>query len=218
VILWGQVQDMSELPETHHVFTGISAKPAPYRGVFAEISAWLCRAYMSAVGWKMRGDWPDLPKVILLAAPHTSNWDALLMLATAGSYRIKLKWMGKKSLVAGPFGGIMRALGVLPVDREAKNGLVGSVSDAITKASDVILAIAPEGTRARTEEWKKGFYLIAHAAKVPIVFSVLDFKTKIVTISGWLMPSGDFDADWPLIRSHYAKAEGKNNENFALPA
>jgi 1-acyl-sn-glycerol-3-phosphate acyltransferase len=126
--------------------------------------------------------------------------------------------MGKQSLVQGPFGGIMRSLGVLPVDRGASNGLVGSVSDAISRASDVILAISPEGTRTRVEEWRKGFYLIAHAAKVPIVFSVLDFKTKIVTISGWLMPSGDFDADWPLIRSHYAKAEGKYNENFCLPA
>jgi 1-acyl-sn-glycerol-3-phosphate acyltransferase len=209
---------MSDQELTHFVFEGTSAKPAPYRGVFVEISSWMCRVYMSLVGWKMRGDWPDLPKVILLAAPHTSNWDGLLMLATAGAYRLKLKWMGKKSLVAGPFGGIMRGLGVLPVDREAKNGLVGSVSEAIKAASDVILAISPEGTRTRVEEWKKGFYLIAHAAKVPIVFSVLDFKTKIVTISGWLMPSGDFDADWSLIRSHYAKAEGKYNENFFLPS
>jgi 1-acyl-sn-glycerol-3-phosphate acyltransferase len=116
-----------------------------------------------------------------------------------------------------PFGGLMRALGVVPVDRGARNGLVGSVSEAITRAEEMILAIAPEGTRTRAEEWKKGFYLIAHAAKVPIVFSVLDFKTKIVTISGWLKPSGDFEADWPLIRSHYAKAEGKYNQDFFLP-
>jgi 1-acyl-sn-glycerol-3-phosphate acyltransferase len=214
----GQPHNMSNQDQTHFIFQGTSARPAPYRGWFAEVSAWLCRAYMSMVGWKMRGDWPELPKVILLAAPHTSNWDGLLMLATAGAYRLKLKWMGKKSLVKGPFGGIMRALGVVPVDRDAKNGLVGSVSEAIARANDIILAIAPEGSRARVEEWKKGFYLIAHAAKVPIVFSVLDFKTKIVTISGWLMPSGDFDADWPLIRSHYAKAEGKYNQNFVLPA
>jgi 1-acyl-sn-glycerol-3-phosphate acyltransferase len=203
---------------SHFVFQGTSAKPAPYRGWFAEVCAWLCRLYMKLVGWKLRGDWPDLPKVILLAAPHTSNWDGLLMLVTAGAYRIKLKWMGKQSLVQGPFGGVMRALGVLPVNRGAKSGLVESVSEAISKTDDVILAISPEGTRTRVEEWKKGFYLIAHAARVPIVFSVLDFKTKIVTISGWLMPSGDFDADWPLIRSHYAKAEGKFNENFCLPA
>jgi 1-acyl-sn-glycerol-3-phosphate acyltransferase len=208
---------MIEPSPTHFIFEGTTSKPAPYRGIFAEISSWVCRLYMASVGWKMRGDWPDLPKVILLAAPHTSNWDALLMLGTAGAYRLKLKWMGKKSLVAGPFGGLMRALGVMPVDRGAKNGLVGSVSDAITKADDVILAISPEGTRTRAEEWKKGFYLIAHAAKIPIVFSVLDFKTKIVTISGWLLPSGDFDADWPIIRSHYAKAQGKYNENFCLP-
>lgn len=209
---------MIEPSPTHFIFEGTTAKPAPYRGVFAEVSSWICRLYMAAVGWKMRGDWPDLPKVILLAAPHTSNWDALLMLGTAGAYRLKLKWMGKKSLVAGPFGGVMRALGVMPVDRGAKNGLVGSVSDAIKAASDVILAISPEGTRTRAEEWKKGFYLIAHAANIPIVFSVLDFKTKIITISGWLLPSGDFEADWPIIRSHYAKAQGKYNENFCLPA
>lgn len=208
---------MSDQEKTHFVWHGTSAKSAPYRGVFPEVSAWFCRLYMFLVGWKMRGDWPQFPKVILLAAPHTSNWDALLMLATAGAYRIKLNWMGKKSLAAGPFGGLMRALGVVPVDRGARNGLVGSVSEAITRAEEMILAIAPEGTRTRAEEWKKGFYLVAHAAKVPIVFSVLDFKTKIVTISGWLKPSGDFEADWPLIRSHYAKAEGKYNQDFFLP-
>jgi 1-acyl-sn-glycerol-3-phosphate acyltransferase len=202
----------------HYVDTSTISVPAPYRGIGAEMAAWLCRGYLALVGWKMRGQWPDLPKMVLLAAPHTSNWDGLLMLATAGAYRIKLQWMGKKSLAQGPFGGIMRALGVMPVDRNAANGLVGSVSDAIAKASNVILAISPEGTRAPVAEWKRGFYLIAHAANVPIVFSVLDFKTKIVSISGWLMPSGDFDADWPLIRSHYARAEGKYNQNFILPA
>jgi 1-acyl-sn-glycerol-3-phosphate acyltransferase len=202
---------------THVVFSGTQATPAPYRGWFAQICAWLCRAYLALVGWKVRGEWPSFQKVILLAAPHTSNWDGLLMLVVAGAYRIKLKWMGKKSLVSGPFGGVMRALGVLPVDRSAKNGLVGSVSEAILQTDDVVLAISPEGTRTRVTEWKKGFYLIAHAANVPIVFSVLDFKTKILTISGWLMPSGDFDRDWPLIRSHYANAQGKFPSQFFLP-
>jgi 1-acyl-sn-glycerol-3-phosphate acyltransferase len=207
-------------PETgrHRRIEGSTARPAPARGIADQVVRALCLTFLKLVGWKLRGDWPGTPKAVLLAAPHTSNWDGLLMLAAAGAYRVKLRWMGKRALVEGPFGGLVRRAGCVPVDRSAANGMVESMAEAFAAADDLVLAIAPEGSRTRTEVWKRGYWLIAARAGVPIVFSVLDFGTKTIFLSGVLHPGDDFDADWPLIRAHYAAARGKHPEKFALPA
>ena len=105
--------------DQHKIIKSDGAKPAPYKGVTGEISRFLCRTYLKLSGWKMAGDWPDIPKAVLLAAPHTSNWDGFNMLAAAACFRIDLKWMGKKELTTGPFGGLVRAAGCVPVARDA---------------------------------------------------------------------------------------------------
>jgi len=204
--------------EGHQIFDPATHKPAPFRGFLPEIWRYICALYLKLSGWRLQGDWPDLQKAVILAAPHTSNWDGILMLATAGQYRITLRFMGKKSLTEGPFGGIVKWLGCVPVDRSTSNGLVTSMTTAFANARDLFLAIPPEATRARAQEWKKGYYLIAQAAVVPIVFAVMDFATKTVRISGSIKPTGDYEADWALIRSHYDRAVGKHPANFALPA
>lgn len=203
--------------QSHEVFDPSTHRPAPYRGFIPEIWRYLCALYLKLSGWRLQGDWPDIRKAVILAAPHTSNWDGILMLATAGQYRVTLRFMGKKSLTEGPFGKIMTWLGCVPVDRSIPNGLVASMTSAFDQARDFFLAIPPEGTRGRVEEWKKGYYLIAQAAVVPIIFAVMDFATKTVRISGVLKPTGDYEADWQLIRSHYVAATGKHPANFALP-
>ncbi|HBK91730.1 MAG TPA: acyltransferase [Parvularcula sp.] len=200
----------------HRRFASGTARPAPYRGLGAEIWRWLCSAYLRLSGWRVRGDWPrDLPKMVLVAAPHTSNWDGVNMLAAAGYYRIQLKWMGKKELTDGPFGGLVRWFGCVPVDRDAKADLVRQMKDAFAAAAQMTLAVAPEGTRAKSAGWKTGFYYIALAAGVPIVMSVLDYGTKTVSLSGALAPSGDYESDLALIKGHYAGARGKYDERFA---
>jgi 1-acyl-sn-glycerol-3-phosphate acyltransferase len=187
-----------------------SAAPAPYRGVVAELWRWLCTAYLKAGGWRMEGDWPrDLPKIVLVAAPHTSNWDGVNMLAAAGFYRVPLKWMGKKELTQGPLGGLVRWFGCEPVDRDAKADLVRQMKDAFDASASMVLAVAPEGTRAKSAGWKSGFYHIAHGAGVPIVMSVLDYGAKKISLSGALIPSGDYETDLALIKSHYTGARGK---------
>ena len=201
----------------HRVFDPATSKPAPYRGLVSEIWRGCCALYLKLAGWRTQGDWPDLTKAVILAAPHTSNWDGFLMLATAGRYRIRLRFMGKKSLTEGPFGGLMRGLGCVPVDRSASNGLVTSMSKAFAEARDFFLAVAPEATRTRAEVWKRGYHLIAQAAQVPIVFAVMDYATKTISISGSLMPSEDYDTDWSFIRQHYVHAQGKHAGQFALP-
>ena len=172
-------------------------------------------AHLKLTGWRMQGDWPTIDKMVLVAAPHTSNWDGLQMLVAAGYYRIRLRWMGKKSLTTGPFGWIIKALGCVPIDRSQSHDVVKTMADAIGAADSMVLAIPPEGTRARVNEWKSGFYHIAHGAGVPLVISVLDYGTKSVSLAAVMEPSGDYDADLALIRAHYATAKGKHAAQFA---
>lgn len=202
---------------TFRAYSDASARPAPPRGLSAAVYRAAGRLWLAAFGWRMAGDWPGYTQLVLLAAPHTSNWDGVHMLAAAGAWGVRLRWMGKASLVAGPFGWLVRWAGCVPVARGAAGDVVPSMLAAFADAPALILAIPPEGTRGAVGRWKTGFYRIAHGAGVPIVFSVLDYGTKTVRLAGELWPSGDFDADWPAIRAVYAGAEGKIAGRFALP-
>lgn len=193
-----------------------SAKPAPFRGVFSELVRWISGAYLKLGGWTIHGDWPAIDKLVLVAAPHTSNWDGLNMLAAAGYYRVRLRWMGKKSLTQGPFGWLLRWLGCVPIDRSASNDVVNAMAQAFASAPHMVLAIPPEGTRSAVREWKSGFYHIAVAAGVPIVLSVLDYSKKQVRLAAVVYPSGNYEADLPLIQAHYADAVGKHAAKFTI--
>jgi 1-acyl-sn-glycerol-3-phosphate acyltransferase len=205
---------VSESVARHVVIDGATARPAAFRGVGSELVRWISAAYLKLTGWKVCGGWPGLEKAVLVAAPHTSNWDGLNMLATAGFYRVKLRWMGKASLTRGPFGWLMKALGCVPIDRSQSNDVVRIMSEAFGASERIVLAIPPEGTRSAVREWKSGFYHIAVAAGVPIVLSVLDYGTKRVSLAAVIYPSGDYEADLAVIRGFYARAVGKNAGKF----
>ena len=194
----------------HTAIDPATARPSPPNGQFSEFVRAMCIVYLKLTGWRMQGDWPAIDKMVLVAAPHTSNWDGLQMLVAAGYYRIRLRWMGKKSLTTGPFGWLIKALGCVPIDRSQSNDVVQTMADAIGASRTMTLAIPPEGTRARVNDWKSGFYHIAAAAGVPIVLSVLDYKSKTMSIAGVVYPSGDYEADLPVIRSYSANAVGKH--------
>ena len=189
--------------------TALTARPAPYRGLGGEMLRWLGLAYLRLTGWKMQGDFPPLAKAVLLAAPHTSNWDGVNMLAAAACYRVTLRWMGKKSLTTGPFGRVMLWLGCVPIDRSASHDVVQAMCDAFAAEDRMLLAIPPEGTRSLTREWKTGFYHIACLAQVPIILAVLDYGSKTIRIAGVFHPTGDYAADLALIRAPYRNAVGK---------
>jgi 1-acyl-sn-glycerol-3-phosphate acyltransferase len=187
----------------------LAAAPAPYRGVGSELVRKLGQAWLTAFGWKVRGDFPNLRKAVLVAAPHTSNWDGFHMLAATAHYRIKLRWMGKRSLGAGPLGWVARRAGLVPVDRSGRTDVVAQAADAFARADDMILAVAPEGTRSYAADWKTGFYHIAHTARVPILMAVLDYGTRTITLAGPVKTTGDLEADMAVIQAPYAGAEGK---------
>ena len=163
----------------------------------------------------MEGDFPAIDKAVLLAAPHTSNWDGIWMLLTAGYYRRKLRWMGKQSLTTGLFGGLVKWAGCVPVDRSGSRDMVGQMVEAFAARPAMVLAIPPEGTRSRTEGWKSGFYHIAHGAGVPVLISVLDYGTRRVRLAALVWTSGDYTADLPRLRAFYAEAKGRHVEKFS---
>lgn len=175
---------------------------------------WLGRIYLRLLGWKLNGQKPPLKKYLILAAPHTSNWDVPLMLAMSYVYGIPLHWIGKHSLFRGPGGALMRLVGGVPVDRRARHHAVQQIVDEFARRDEFCLAIAPEGTRSRTDCWKSGFYHIALEAGVPIVLGMLDYQKKFGGLFEVLHPSGDAKADMDKIRTFYRDVSAKYPQNF----
>ena len=193
-----------------------NVRPAASKALFAPVWRQVCRLVLALGGWKVRGDWPEAPKAVMIAAPHTSNWDGFWMLAAAGLYQVKLKWMGKKSLTDNAFGGLVRWLGCVPVDRTSSSDVVDQMAAAFADTDRMILAVAPEGTRSRAGEWKSGFYRIAVAAGVPLIVSVLDYGSRTIRIDGIIQPTGDYAADLPRIQALYSGAKGRHAGRFAV--
>src|ERR1043166_5373115 len=133
---------------------------------------------MRLVGWRIDGEFPDLPKFVLVGAPHTSNWDFVLFLGVIFSLRADVRFMGKAELFRFPIGWFFRYCGGVPVDRKKSTGLVEQMVKVSNESERVILTIAPEVTRHQLTEWKHGFYHIAKSAAIPIVMAVVDGKHK----------------------------------------
>src|SRR5690349_18985366 len=140
----------------------VPGSAVPRRGnAFTE---WLGRSMLRVLGWRVEGEVPDVPKAVMVAAPHTSNWDGAITLATALALRLHLHWMGKESLFRWPFRRLMLWMGGIPVRRGTKGGLVQSTAGVFAQQEKFLLVVSPEGTRSATREWKSGFYQIALAA------------------------------------------------------
>ena len=125
------------------------------------------RLILKLIGWEILGERPPHDKFVLIAAPHTSNWDLPIMLSIALVFDIKLHWIGKHTLFRFPYGWFMRFLGGIPIDRRAPQGMVGQVADAFRNSEKLVIVVPPEGTRGRAEYWKSGFYWMAKEAGVP---------------------------------------------------
>ena len=164
---------------------------------------------LKLAGWKLQGHFPADNKYVLIGAPHTSNWDFPVTLATCFAARAKIYWMGKASLFKGPAGPIMRWLGGIPVDRTQKNSLVEQMVAAFDRSERLVVAIPPEGTRKAVTEWKTGFYYIAHGAGVPIALAYLDYPSRTAGFGPLFTPTGDIEADMPKIRDFYRDKRGK---------
>ena len=173
-------------------------------------------AFLKRRGWTLDGALPDEHiKCVLIAAPHTSNWDLPYTLMVAFALDLNIYWMGKASIFSWPFGALMRWLGGLPVQREQSGNLVAASAAALRAADGPVqLIVAPEGTRAKTRHWKTGFYWIAREANVPIVMAYLDYPRKLGGLGPVFNPTGDVEADMAAIKAFYAQFKGKNWRQF----
>jgi 1-acyl-sn-glycerol-3-phosphate acyltransferase len=172
--------------------------------------------WLKLAGWKVDGHLPPgAAKSVLIAAPHTSNWDLPYTLMVGFSLHLQLYWMGKSGIFRFPFGGVMRWLGGISVDRSQSTNLVAA-SAAALKAADgpVQLVVPPEGTRGATRHWKTGFYYIALTAEVPIVMAYMDYERKLSGLGPVFKPTGDVERDMADIKAFYAPFKGRNAKQF----
>ena len=174
------------------------------------------RITLRLTGWTVEGQLPDkATKSVLIAAPHTSNWDLPYTLMLAFVLRLRVYWMGKHSLFKGPLGPVMRWLGGIPVNREQSSNLVASSAQAMRAAKGPMqLIVPPEGTRGKTRHWKTGFYFIAQEAGVPIVLAFVDYGRKVGGLGPVFEPTGDLERDMADIKAFYAPIKGKNADQF----
>lgn len=180
--------------------------------MLARFSRWLLRR----LGWSLNIDLPAIDKYVAIAAPHTSNWDFLLGILAAWAIPLKVSWLGKHSLFRWPYGWYFRAIGGVPVRRDGSKQYIQQMTDLFNQSEHLILALAPEGTRSRTDHWKTGFHTIARAANVPILMAYFDYPNKQVGIGGMFYPSDDIEADFRLIREFYKDRRGKNPDKESL--
>lgn len=174
------------------------------------------RTVLRLQGWQLQGDLPaGFGKCVLIAAPHTSNWDLPYTLMTGFTLGLNLRWMGKASLFRRPFGAAMRWLGGIAVDRARSTHRVAESARVLREAPGPLqLVVPPEGTRGRTREWRTGFYFIALEARVPIVLAYMDYSRKVAGLGPVFTPTGDVERDMAEIKRFYANVRGRNADQF----
>ncbi len=160
-------------------------------------------------GWIPVGEMPDVPKAVILAAPHTSNWDGFWALVYVVSIGADIHFFAKKSLFWFPLGQLLRALSGIPLDRSRAGSAVQQAISMFEEQESFYFGLAPEGTRKKTPGWKSGFYRIALGAKIPVYLGFLDFKHKRLGIGPRVDLSGDEDLDLATFRDFYADIEGR---------
>ena len=177
---------------------------------------WFSIGFLKATGWKIQGQLPaNGRKSVLIAAPHTSNWDLPYTLMVAFALRLNVYWMGKQSIFKPPFRRVMLWLGGIPIQRESSNNVVEASIVAIQKADGPVqLIVPPEGTRSKARYWKTGFYYIALGANVPIVMAYMDYARKESGLGPVFEPTGNIEADMATIQAFYAPFQGKNPDQF----
>ncbi len=177
--------------------------------MLADISSLIARSLLALMGWKLYGEKPTVAKAVIIGAPHTSNFDGLLMILVAFGFKIRLKWLVKDNIYKFPLSIPLKLMGAIPINRRASQNAVSQAAAAFKEADELFLTIAPEGTRKRSEGWRTGFYYIALEAHVPIYFGLADYKRKLTGIDGHIEPSGDIMADMQLIKAYFEKVTPK---------
>jgi len=176
---------------------------------------WISLFLLKVLGWKRTGALPHDKKYVMIAAPHTSNWDFFYGLIMNLSFKNSLYWMGKKEIFRFPFGGVMRWFGGIPVDRSRSNNLVTAVIERFGSSESLVVTIPPEGTRSMVDSWKTGFYHIARGAEVPVLLAFVDYKKKVTGYGPMFRLTDNMENDMVAIKTFYAGIRGRH-ETFCV--
>ena len=177
--------------------------------------AWIGLIFLKILSWRIEGKIPaDIKKFVMIAAPHTTNWDFPITLAITFVLKIKIYWMGKAAIFRWPFGSACRWLGGIPIDRSQSKNVVEQSVQSFNEMDNLIMVIPPEGSRKTVSYWKTGFYHIAKGANVPIVMGFLDYRRKVGGIGPTFYPTGHIEEDMQEIKAFYATITGKYHDMF----
>jgi 1-acyl-sn-glycerol-3-phosphate acyltransferase len=180
--------------------------PRRHKGLLRAIG----RLGMRSMGWRIEGTFPDLPKFVIIVAPHTSNWDFVAGLVCDLALDLNAGFLAKHSIFVGPFGWWLKSLGGIPVVRHASHNVVSQVAAEFARRDKLVLAIAPEGTRRKVDTWKSGYWHIARAAGVPLVPVGLDFGRRAAVIGPVYHPTSSIADDEAVLKAFFAGITPKN--------
>jgi len=178
------------------------------------MTRFVAKLFLRATGWEPEGEKPAARRYVLIAAPHTSNWDLAYLLALSVALDVKVSFMAKHTLFRGPMGWVMRRVGGIPVRRHRRENAVDQMARVLNESEALCLAVPAEATRSYVPYWKSGFYHIARSAHVPIVMGYLDYARKRGGFGPELIPTGDLSEDMEEVRSFYADKVGKYPGRF----
>lgn len=168
----------------------------------------VARTLLRWSGWRLVGKAPSVPRCVIIFAPHTSNWDFPLLLCVRFAYGRPVAYLAKDTLFRFPVAGILRWTGAVPVERTERHALVRTLTQAFRERSQLWLAMSPEGTRAKTDHWKSGFYHVAREAGVPLLLAFIDAARRECGLGDLIELSGDVDADLARLRTFYSSKIG----------
>jgi 1-acyl-sn-glycerol-3-phosphate acyltransferase len=174
-----------------------------------KVARWL----LKTLGWQVRGELPNVKKLVVAVAPHTSNWDFVLTMAASLAMGVQISFLGKHSIFVWPLKKWLLAFGGIPVERSQHHGMVGQIVQEFAKRDQLIFGVSPEGTRKKVERWKSGFWHIAREAQVPIQLVGIDFASKQIVFGPTLTASADFASDLAQMRVFFQQMTAKYPEN-----
>jgi len=187
----------------------------PRRGNF--LSCALGGLLMRITGWRLTGDFPDVPKAVLVLAPHTSNRDGFVVAMFVLAMRLRVGLMAKDAIFRPPLGWFLRWLGGIPINRDSSRNVVEQSVGKFEEREKLWLGVTPEGTRSNSSEWKTGFYHIARQANVPIIVLALDYGQRELRAADHFMPSGDQPVDMQRIMECFRGVQGHHPERMSKP-
>jgi len=195
------------LPFHTRPFPGLpSSAPGVHGALIRKLTGWLFRLG----GWKFVGEFPDVPKLLLIAAPHSSAWDAYWGLLVKVAYGMNISFLAKRETFWFPLGPLLRWLGGMPIDRSSASGVVDQVVQSFADTPKKWVVLAPEGTRRAVTKWRSGFWHIAKKAKVPLCGIYFHYPERTIGVGPVFELTDDLDADLARIRAWYAPHLGKN--------